>query len=365
MDILLTVLSISSISTVLAIIIVIAEKYLNDYGDCEIDINNGSKKVTVQGGDTLLSSLGENKIFIPSACGGKATCGSCKVKVIEGAGDVLPTEEPYLSENEINENIRLSCQIKIKRDIKIVIPEDFFNIKEYKARVESIIDKTYDIKEFRLGLIEPSEIDFRAGQYIQIKTKPYEKIKETVSRAYSVSSVPSEKTGIEIIVRLVPGGICTTFMHEYLRVGDEVILSGPYGDFYLREDADDYIFIAGGSGLAPIKSMIFDILEKRIDKNMIFFFGAGSKKDLYYYEMFKELDNKHENFNYVPALSRPDVDDKWDGEIGLITDIVSRYVDDEMKNHAYLCGSPGMLDACINILKSKGFTDQTIFYDKF
>lgn len=178
----------------------------------------------------------------------------------------------------------------------MIIPDEFFNIKEYRTRVESVTDKTHDIKEFRLALIDPSEIKFKAGQYIQIRTKPYGKIKETVSRAYSISSLPSGKNVLEVIIRLVPGGICTTFMHEHLKPGDEVMISGPYGDFYIREDADDYIFIAGGSGLAPIKSMIFDILEKGIDKNMMFFFGAGSKKDLYYCDMFKELEKKAQKF---------------------------------------------------------------------
>ena len=365
MEVLLTVLSVSLISTILAIIIVIAEKYLNNYGACEIDINYSLKNIKIEGGDSLLSSLAENKVFIPSACGGKATCGLCKVKVLDGAGDILPTEKPYLSASEINDNIRLSCQIKIKRNLRIVIPNEFFNIKEYKAKVESITDMTHDIKEYRLGLVEPNEIDFKAGQFIQIRTKPYGKIKESVSRAYSISSVPSDKNAVEIIIKLVPGGICTTFMHDYLKEGDEITFNGPYGDFYIREDADNYLFIAGGSGLAPIKSMIFDILEKGIKKNMTFFFGAGSKKDLYYYELFKELEKEHKNFKYVPALAKPDEKDIWDGETGLITEVVSRYVDDVMQKHAYLCGSPGMLDACINILEVKGFTDQNIYFDKF
>ena len=158
MDILLTVLSISSISTILAIIIVIAEKYLNNYGDCEIDINNGSRNVIVEGGDTLLSSLGENKIFIPSACGGKGTCGHCKVTVIAGGGPVLPTETPLLTRKEIRSGVRLACQLKIREDIHLRMPEELLNVRMFASRVESIVDLTHDIKQMRLSLLEPSEI---------------------------------------------------------------------------------------------------------------------------------------------------------------------------------------------------------------
>ncbi len=365
MTILFTILSISAISTVLSIFIVIAERFLNDYGECSIDINDGTRTIKVKGGDTLLSSLAANSIFIPSACGGKATCGLCKLVVTGGADELLPTEEPYLSDDERRSGIRLSCQIKVKRNISIVVPEEFFSIKEYKAKVERITDMTYDIKEFRFKLTDPREIDFKAGQYMQIKTKPYDKVQESVSRAYSISSVPSDKNAVELIVRRVPGGICTTYMHEYLKTGDEVILSGPYGEFYIRDDVSKYVFIAGGSGLAPIKSMIFDMIEKGMDKEMLFFFGAGSRKDLYYFDLFKDLEKKYDKFRYIPALSKPEPEDEWEGETGLITDVVSRYIEDEKNKHAYLCGSPGMLDACIRVLEDKGFTRQIVFFDKF
>lgn len=365
MEILTTVLSISIISSALAVLIIIAEKYLNNYGECKIDINNGDKMLTVNGGSTLLSALASQKIFIPSACGGKATCGLCKVQVAEGGGPLLPTEEPYLTKEEIGKGIRLSCQIKIKRDLKIFIPEELFNIKQYKARVERITQLTHDIKEYRFALLEPADIRFKSGQYVQIDSKPYAKVRESVTRAYSVSSAPSDVNALELIVRLVPGGICTTYMHTRLKEGDEVTLSGPYGDFYLRDGADELVFIAGGSGLAPIKSLVYDILEKKLDKKMTFFFGAVTGKDLYYVDLFKDLEKQYDNFKYVPALSRPEPADHWDGETGLITEVVDRYVKDSQNKQAYLCGSPGMINACLDVLKRKGLADSSIFYDKF
>lgn len=365
MEVLRTIISMSAMSCFLALLVVIADKFLNSYGECSIDINEGNRILKVQGGTSLLSALSSQKIFIPSACGGKATCGLCKVRVLEGADSLLPTEEPYLTAEEIKQGMRLSCQVKVKKDLKIYIPEELFSIRQFKTRIERITEMTHDIKEFELSLPESEEITFKAGQYIQVTTKPYDKVKDTVFRAYSVSSVPSAKNKLEIIVRLVPGGICTTYMHNHLKVGDELVVSGPYGDFHMREEGREMIMIAGGSGLAPIKSIVLDVLEKNLDRQMLFFFGAVSKKDLYYVEYFKDLESRYSNFRYVPALSKPDPADNWDGETGLITEVVERYVKDANDRSAYLCGSPGMINACLNVLKKAGFTDDMIFYDKF
>ncbi|MDX1358234.1 MAG: 2Fe-2S iron-sulfur cluster binding domain-containing protein [Clostridia bacterium] len=365
MEILKTILSVTGISVILAVLIVIAEKFLNNYGECRIDINEGEKELTVEGGVSLLSALASNKIFIPSACGGKATCGTCKVKVTDGAGPLLPTEEPYLSKEERAEGIRLSCQIKIKNNLRIYVPEELFNIREYQATITDITDRTHDIKEFRFKLDEGEDITFKAGQYMQIESEPYGKVKEKAQRAYSISSVPSDKKAFELIIRRVPGGLCTTYMHDHAKVGDKIRVTGPYGDFYMRDDSDEYIFIAGGSGLAPIKSIIMDIIEKGLDKKMIFFFGAVAKRDLYYVEFFKELEEKHHKFKYVPALSNASPDDNWEGETGLVTDVMKRYVDNGNGKHAYLCGSPGMINACIKVLTSMEFNEQLIYYDKF
>lgn len=362
MEILVTVASISGISTILTIMIILSERFFNNYGTCKIDIN-GEKVLEVEGGSSLLTALAQQKIFIPSACGGKATCGMCKLKVLDGAGPMLPTEEPYLSPSERAGNVRLSCQVKIKRDMKIEIPEEFFLVQEFKTKVEKITRMTHDILEFRFQLDKPMK--FKAGQYMQVRTKPYDKIKETVFRAYSISSIPSDVNACELIVRRVPQGICTNFMHDHVKEGDTIELTGPYGDFYPRDEADGYVMIAGGSGLAPMRSIILDILERKLDKQMYFFFGAATKKDLYYVEYFEELARQNKNFHYVAALSAPLPEDNWTGETGLITEVVDKHVQDITGLHGLLCGSPGMINACINVLKKKGLTDNNIYFDKF
>lgn len=365
MFILTTVISLSLISATLAVIIVVAEHFLNNYGECEIDINDGDKLLQVEGGSSLLSSLAGQKIFIPSACGGKATCGLCKVEVLSGAGPMLPTETPYMTQEEIDNGFRLSCQVKIKTDIKIRIPEELFYIREYKTVVEEIEQLTHDIKGLHLRLPEGENIKFKAGQYVQLHTKPYNKVKESVFRAYSIASVPSDTEMIELIVRQVPQGICTTYVHTQLNKGDDVTISGPYGDFYLRGDCKELTMIAGGSGLAPIKAIILDVLEKELDLEMTFFFGAVTKRDLYYLEYFAQLEKDNEKFHFIPALSAPEPEDNWEGEVGLITEVVDRYVANASAKEAYLCGSPGMINACLNVLGSKGFSEDKIFYDKF
>ena len=365
MEILQTVISISLISVGLAVIIMVAELFLNNYGECKIDINNGEREHIVNGGNYLLSSLAENKIFIPSACGGKATCGMCKVRVIEGGGTVLPTEIPYLTPEEIEQNVRLSCQVKIKNDIKIVIPEELFNVREYLTTLTSMTDETHDIKRLRLSFKEGEEITFKAGQYMQLYSKPYAKVKESVYRAYSIASAPSEKKHVDLIVRLVPQGICTTYVHTALKVNDQVKVSGPFGEFYLRGKEKELVMIAGGSGLAPIRSIILDVLEKQLDYKMTFFFGAVTKKDLYNLDEMYELAEKHENFRFVPALSKPEPSDAWTGELGLITEVVNRFIPDGEGKEAYLCGSPGMINACLAVLDNKGIPPEKIFFDKF
>jgi len=365
MEILTTVLSISLISVGLAVIIMVAEFFLNNYGECEIDINNGDKVLKVAGGSSLLSTLSGQKIFIPSACGGKATCGMCKVQVLEGGGSVLPTEAPYLSPKELEQQYRLSCQVKVKTNIKILVPEELFSVREFQTTLTKLDQLTHDIKGLRLKLRDEDRIAFKAGQYVQFYTKPYGKVKETVYRAYSIASPPSEDGYVDLIVRQVPNGICTTYVHTALKEGDDVKISGPYGEFYLRGDCKELVMIAGGSGLAPIRSLILDILEKKLDLKMTFFFGAVTKRDLYNLDELGELAANHPNFRFVPALSKPTPEDNWTGEVGLITEVVDRFIPDGLDKEAYLCGSPGMINACLNVLSKKGIPENKIFYDKF
>ena len=366
-EILTGTLSITGIAGVLSIVISVAERYLNDYGECKIDINDGAKEMVVDGGTNLLTTLSDQKLFIPSACGGKATCGLCKVQVFEGAGPLLPTEEPYLTQSERDGHYRLACQIKVKSDMKLGIPEELFNIKEYMTKLEEMEDMTYDIKRLRMALPEGETISFKAGQFMQFYTKPYAKVQDVVFRAYSMSSPPQDNKHIELLIRKVPEGLCTTYVHEHLNEGDQVRLSGPYGDFYYRGNCDTMIMVAGGSGLAPMRSLIYDNLYKKIPVNMIFYFGAKSQADLYYMEEFTNLDKENENFKFIPILSQPD--DDWTGEKGLVTEVLDRDLSagtGAEGKEAYLCGSPGFLKAANDVLKKNGFNKDTqIFYDEF
>ncbi len=361
----LPALAIAGLSSVLAVLILIAERYLMDYGDVDITIND-EKRLTVKGGGTLLNTLKGEKIFIPSACGGRATCAYCKVKAVEGFGDVLPTETPLLTKEEIAEGVRLSCQCKVKNDVKIEIPEELFYIKEFTAKVDLIQDLTYDIKLFRFKLVDPPKIQYKAGQYIQFQAPEYGDIAESVYRAYSMCGVPTDDDRVELMVRLVPEGIATTYMFNYLKEGDKVTLTGPYGDFYLRRNDSRMICIAGGSGMAPIRSILFDMTDEEIEQRRpVFFFGARAKKDLFMVDEWTEFEKKHPNFKFVPALSQPDPEDDWDGEVGRVTDVLDTYIDDYSNSEGYLCGSPGMLDACVQCLTERGIPEDRIYYDKF
>jgi len=352
------------ITTFLALLVTLAEAFIANYGEVKITINK-EKEITVEGGKPLLTSLKEKQIFIPSACGGRGSCGLCKCKVIKGAGDFLPTELPWLSEDEKKEGIRLSCQLKVKTDFEIEIPEELFNVKQYETQVSSLRNLTHDIKEVTLELLEPDIITFKAGQFIQFEVPEYELSDEPVYRAYSVSSAPSDKGNVELEIRLVPNGICTTYVHKFLKEGDKVAINGPYGEFFLRDTNADIIFIAGGSGMAPIKAILLDMAEKGVSRKARYFFGARSKKDLFLTDKMKELENKLPDFRFIPALSQPKPEDRWEGASGLITDVVERNLESGENKEAYLCGSPGMIDACVKVLTKNGVLEEKIYYDKF
>jgi Na+-transporting NADH:ubiquinone oxidoreductase subunit F len=359
-------LSIAGLAAALALIILIAERFLMDYGEVELTIND-EKKLTVKGGETVLATLKERKIFVPSACGGRATCGYCKVKAISGFGEVLPTEAPLLTKEEIAENVRLSCQIKIKNDVAIEIPEELFHIKEFQAVLERVVDLTYDIKGFRFRLVEPDAIDYKPGQYIQFQAPEYDESDESVYRAYSMCGVPSDRNQIDLMVRLVPEGVCTTYMFNYLKKGDKVTFTGPFGDFYLRDTGGRVVCIAGGSGMAPIRSILRSMSKEEIaERRPIFFFGARSKRDLFLLDEWMEFEEQHPGFKFVPALSQPREEDEWEGETGRITEVVERYAGMGMNDaEGYLCGGPGLLAACVECLVKAGVDEERIFYDKF
>jgi len=352
----------SFIAALLAGTIIICQSFLSDYGECKITIN-GKKELIVKGGESLLSVLTSEKIFIPSACGGKATCGMCKLKVIEGGGNVLPTEEAFLTAQEKKEGFRLSCQLKVKSNLKIEIPEELFNVREYKSICEKITDLTPDIKLFRLKLSEAESVDYVPGQYVQLFSPKYSDKVEEVYRAYSIASDPKDKSVVELIIRLVPGGICTTYCFNYLKENNPVRFNGPYGKFRLSSTDADMVFIAGGSGMAPIRSMLYEMKNKGIKRKAEFFFGANTEKDLFLTEEMKDFEKQLFNFKYIPVVAKPQ--ENWTGEKGLVTDAVDRYYSNLSNAEAYLCGSPGMIDNSIKVLLKHKMKEENIFYDKF
>jgi len=365
LPILLASLAACGLTTALAAVLLVAERYLVNYGPCRIDVNAGDRELEVAGGETLLASLKGAGVFLPSACGGRGTCAYCKVKVLEGGGPVAPTELPLLTEEEVAANVRISCQVKVRNDLRIEIPEQLLSVRQYRGVVERIRDLTHDIKELRIRLTEPERMDFVAGQYVQLEAPAYGDNPEPVYRAYSMSSVPSEDGVVELIIRLVPGGICTTWVFTILQEDDEVTFSGPYGDFRLSESDRAMVWIAGGSGMAPFWSMVRHMKEKGIARPVRYFFGAVRRKDLFFVDELRALEAELEWFTYVPALSGETDHDPWAGERGLITEVVDRHVENGAELEAYLCGSPGMIDAAAKVLHAKGITEERTYYDKF
>lgn len=361
---LIAVLVVSLIAGALAAVLVVAEYYLANYGPCKITVND-EKELTVEGGKDLLALLTAQKLFIPSACGGRATCGLCKVKVLEGAGPLLPTEEPYLDQTERESNVRLACQVKVRSDLKIEIPKELFAIQEYTCRCAKIVELTHDMKLFHLELTEPATMDYIPGQYVQLRTPPYGKSRKEVYRAYSIASDPAEKGIIELIIRLVPGGICTTYCFEHLKEGDEMRLNGPYGDFQLSESQAPMVFIAGGSGMAPIKCMLHHMKNTNNARRAEYYFGANAVKELCLIDLMQQFESELADFRFVPVVASTQDSPEWDGETGLVTEAVRRGLTDASQHEAYLCGSPGMIDACVKVLMDLGMPETSIFYDKF
>jgi Na+-transporting NADH:ubiquinone oxidoreductase subunit F len=359
---------VSVVGALLAAALVFAERVITNYGDVGVDINDGEKKLTVRGGGSLLETLTGQKIFIPSACGGRGTCGYCKVKVKEGAGLLLPTEEPYMDAEERSQGIRLSCQVKLRNDLKIEIPAELLTIRQYLCRCDEIIDYTYDIKQFRLTMPDGQEMKYTPGQYVQVLAPQYEKSAEEVYRAYSISSDPANKKAIELIVRRVPDGICTTYLFDYLKKGDEVSINGPYGHFYLRGTSAPIICIAGGSGIAPIKCILHHMQNTNNPRKTIFFFGVRTTKDLFLAEEMKAFESRLPEFKFVPVLSQPEPDAQWQGVTGWVTTAAEDYLKKQTDAGAYegyLCGSPGMIESSVKILTAFGIPDDKIYFDKF
>lgn len=359
-----SILAVGGLLTALAALLLIAERFLVNYGICPVDINEGGRVLEeVEGGQTLLSALYGEKVFIPSACGGQGSCGYCKVKVISGGGPVLPTETPYLTRQEVRSGVRLACQVKVKEPMNIKIPEEMLNVKQFGANTASTTELTHDIKEIRFALNEPAEISQRPGQYIQIEAPSPD---GPVFRAYSISSPSYKENEVELNVRLVPGGIGSTYLHN-LKEGDPVSFTGPYGEFKLNEDPEvEIVCVGGGCGMAPMKNIIYTLYDKWPDRKCWLFFGCRGTGDVFYYDEFMELAKKHPNFRIFYALSDPlKPEEKWDGETGFIHLSVDKHLEANIKRQAFLCGPPPMIEAVMQVLEEKGLKPDDIFYDKF
>ncbi|NNF98163.1 MAG: NADH:ubiquinone reductase (Na(+)-transporting) subunit F [Desulfobacteraceae bacterium] len=374
-------------------------------GDRRIVVNDDEEKsLVIPGGGTLLSALLDNDVLIPCACGGKGTCGTCKVTVEAGGGDVLPTELSLVDRKERSENIRLACQVKVKEDMKIRIPDEIFNIRKYDGKVVSNNNVATFIKELVVELASEQVIDFKSGAYMQIDIPEYEtsfkqfsigerykaawkafnlfalyaRGETPVNRAYSLANPPAEKGILKFTIRIatppmgstgVPPGIGSSYVFN-LKPGDNVVLSGPYGEFYAKPTGREMCFIGGGAGMAPLRSHILhQLLTERTDRRITFWYGARSKQEMFYHEEFSDLEEKNKHFSYHVALSEPMPEDKWDGKTGFIHKVLFdhylKHHEDPTEIEYYLCGPPPMIDAVTHMLDDLGVEPDMIAYDKF
>jgi len=389
----------------LTVILMIARSKLVASGEVTITINDDpAKAITTAAGGTLLSTLATNKLFIPSACGGGGTCGVCRVNVIEGGGSLLPTEAGHISRKEAREGVRLSCQVKVKEDMKIEVPAEIFDIRKWTCRVKSNHNVATFIKELVLELPAGESVPFRAGGYIQIECPAHEvaykdfdveeeyrgdwdkfdqwrfvsKVDEGLTRAYSMANYPEEEGIIMLNVRVasppprmpdVPPGKMSSYIFN-LKPGDEVVISGPYGEFFARETDNEMIFIGGGAGMAPMRSHIFDQFRRlHTGRKASFWYGARSMREAFYVEDFDSIQSENENFNWHLALSEPQPEDNWDGLTGFIHQVL---FDEYLKDHPapedceyYICGPPMMNDAVIQMLTNLGVERENVMFDDF
>ena len=405
----LTFFSIGIFSGVILLLVLIlnfAESKLLPQGEVTIKINGEDKSITTRPGATLLSALGGENIFLPSACGGGGTCALCKCQVIDGGGDILPTETGHINRTEAKENWRLACQVKIKEDMKIHVPDEIFNIKKWECTVRSNNSVATFIKELVLELPKGETLDFTAGGYIQIDIPEYHKLQfkdfeiekeyhldwdkfkiwdiiaendEERFRAYSMANHPAEGDIIMLNVRIatpppalwndVPPGIASSYIFN-LKFGDKVNISGPFGEFFAKETDREMLYLGGGAGMAPMRSHLFDLLDTQKTKRKItFFYGARSAREMFYHEDFLKLEKENPNFKYVVGLSEPMPEDKWTGETGFIHNVA---FESYLKDHAdpteveyYMCGPPMMIDACDKMLYDLGVEREMIAYDSF
>ncbi len=404
----------SSIAIFLVIVLLLvwlllfARKKLMPQGRVKITINS-EKEIETDPGSTLLSTLSANKIFLPSACGGGGTCAMCKVQVNAGGGSILPTEKGFFTRKEQAANWRLGCQVKVREDMEIEVPAEIFGIKKWECTVVSNHNVASFIKEFVVRLPEGETLDFKSGGYIQIDVPKVEvdfknmdieeqykeewdkfnmwdlkmKNPEPIYRAYSMANHPAEGNIVMLNIRIatppwdrkkggfmnVNPGICSSYIFS-LKPGDKVMVSGPYGEFFIKDTKREMMFIGGGAGMAPMRSHIFDLYNtKHTDRKSTFWYGGRSKRELFYVDQFEKIEEENPNFKFEVALSEPLKEDNWKGYTGFIHQVI---YDNYLKNHPepedieyYLCGPPMMNDAVLKMLENLGVPDEMIAFDDF
>ncbi|PIE18628.1 MAG: NADH:ubiquinone reductase (Na(+)-transporting) subunit F [Proteobacteria bacterium] len=389
----------------LVLVLLVAKDKLVQSGDVTILVNDDpANTIKTRAGSTLLNTLSARKIFIPSACGGKGSCGVCKANVLEGGGAMLPSEAAHISRAEAREGCRLACQVKVKGDMKIELEPEIFGVRKWTCKVRSNDNVATFIKELVLELPAGEEVPFRAGGYIQIECPPHvaaykdfvigeeyrgdwdkydmwrfvSKVDEPVTRAYSMASYPDEKDIIMLNVRIasppprqpdVPPGKMSSYIFG-LQPGDEVVISGPYGEFFARETDNEMVFIGGGAGMAPMRSHIFDQFKRLgTDRKVSFWYGARSLREAFYVDHFDAIAADNDNFEWHLALSEPLPEDDWTGFTGFIHSVVKeQYLDTHPAPEEieyYLCGPPMMNQAVINMLLDLGVERENIMLDDF
>ncbi len=399
------VIAFTLVILLLVVVLMIAKAQLVPDGEVTITINDDPENsLTTNAGSTLLNTLSANKIFIPSACGGKGSCGVCTVKVLEGGGAMLPTESSHITRGEAREGCRLSCQVKVKEDMKIEIPAEVFSVRKWECTVRSNHNVATFIKELVLELPAGESVPFRAGGYIQIEAPPHtveykdfeveeeyrgdwdqfdqwryvSKVDEPVTRAYSMANYPEEEGIIMLNVRIasppprnpdVPPGQMSSWIFN-LKPGDKATISGPFGEFFARPTDNEMIFIGGGAGMAPMRSHIFDQFRRLHSKRKVsFWYGARSLREAFYIDHFDKIAEENDNFEWHLALSEPLPEDNWTGLTGFIHQVL---YDNYLKDHKapedceyYICGPPMMNDAVIAMLIDLGVERENIMFDDF
>ena len=404
--VLLGVAMFTGVILALVALLMVAKKRLVASGDVQIGINGDpANTLTVKSGGTLLNTLADEKIFVASACGGKGSCGVCRVQVHDGGGAMLPTEASHITRGEAREGYRLSCQVKIKRDMEIQVPDEVFSVRRWNCKVRSNDNVATFIKELVLELPEGESVPFRAGGYIQISCPPHtvryedfaiddeyrpdwdkfnlwkyvSTVDESVERAYSMANYPEELGVIMLNVRVasppprapadIPPGKMSSYIFN-LKPGDEVEISGPFGEFFARDTATEMVFIGGGAGMAPMRSHIFDQFRRLATKRKVsFWYGARSLREAFYLDDFDMIQRENPNFKWYLALSDPLDEDNWTGYTGFIHQVL---YDNYLKDHSapedceyYLCGPPPMMTACFKMLDSLGVEPENIMFDDF